>query len=50
MVATASTTFVLVYLGLSIAIGVMGLWLLWQDRHAARDVDQPPAPQPEVLE
>lgn len=35
-VATESTTYVLAFLGLSIVIGVMGLWLLWQDRRANR--------------
>ena len=50
LVGTASTTFVLVYLGLSVVIGIMGLWLLWQDRRAARKGDQPPTPHPEVPE
>lgn len=34
--AEATTTFVLAYLGLSVVVGLMGLWLLWQDRRAAQ--------------
>ena len=44
MVATASTTYVLAFLGLSALIGVMGLWLLWQDRRATRRADTESVP------
>jgi len=44
MVASASTTYVLAFLGLSFGIGAMGLWLLWQDRRAARRTEAEPVP------
>ena len=44
MVASVSATYVLAFLGLSVIIGIMGLWLLWQDRRAARRADREPIP------
>jgi len=44
MAATASTTYVLAFLGLSVLVGAMGLWLLWQDRRTARRADTEPVP------
>jgi membrane protease YdiL (CAAX protease family) len=42
--ATESVTYVLGVLGLSVVIGVMGLWLLWQDRRTARRTDTESVP------
>ncbi|WP_254838386.1 CPBP family intramembrane glutamic endopeptidase [Natronomonas marina] len=37
--AAATTRFVLAYLGLSLVVGLMGAWLLWQDRRVV-DADE----------
>ena len=44
MAGTVSMTYVLTFLGLSLIIGMMGLWLLWQDRHRARKDDNDAIP------
>ncbi|SDJ94864.1 hypothetical protein SAMN05216226_112114 [Halovenus aranensis] len=44
MLGTESATYVLAYLGLTLVIGAMGLWLLLQDQRAGRRADQQRVP------